>query len=179
MATAAKAAKHICLSISRFRDLVDSEVIARQPPGQYDLTVVRESYIPHMQKLAAGRGADHGAALSTQRARLATAQAVAAEMKTAALTGQLVSLDLVEKKLAPLFGNFREQALSMPGKTADAVAQACGGDRALIFNIIDTEVREMLAELAAGKGNAVSELRPSTRQQRRAAADDIEERIPA
>jgi hypothetical protein len=34
MATAAKAAKHICLSVSRFRDLVDSDVIARQPPGQ-------------------------------------------------------------------------------------------------------------------------------------------------
>jgi hypothetical protein len=172
MATAAKAAKHICLSVSRFRDLVDSEVIARQPPGQYDLKAVRESYIPHMQKLAAGRGADHGAALSTQRARLATAQAQAAEMKNAAFCGDLVSLDLVEKKLNPLFHNFREQALSTPGIIADAVASVCGGDRALIYRILDDRLREMLTELADGKIAAVSELRP---RRHRGAAANIEE----
>jgi len=63
----------------------------------------------------------------------------------------------------------------MPGKTADAVAQACGGDRALVFNIIDTEVREMLTELADGKGSAVSELRPARPS---GVAHNIE-RIPA
>jgi hypothetical protein len=50
-----------------------------------------------------------------------------------------------------------------------------GGDRALVFRILDDEIREMLTELASGKGNAVSELRPG----RRAAVDDIKEGIPA
>jgi phage terminase Nu1 subunit (DNA packaging protein) len=151
MATAAKAAKHICLSVSRFRDLVDSEVIARQPPGQYDLKAVRESYIPHMQKLAAGRGADHGAALSTQRARLATAQAQAAEMKNAAFCGDLVSLSAVGKVWDRELSNVRERFLSMPGTQADLLTPFTPKDRAEIHNILRDVIYEALNDVADGK----------------------------
>src|SRR3981081_3663724 len=68
MVTAVKAARHICLSPSRFRDLVDAGVFARMPPGKYDLTTVREAYCLHAQRVMAGRGDDGGKSLSERRA---------------------------------------------------------------------------------------------------------------
>jgi hypothetical protein len=151
MATAAKAAKHICLSVSRFRDLVDSGVIARAAPGQYDFTTVRESYIPHMQKLAAGRGADHGAALSTQRARLATAQAHAAEMKNAAFSGDLVSLTAVGRVFDRYLRVFRERCLCVPGATSDSLSPHCAEDRIAIEGILRDQMYAALEDLADPK----------------------------
>jgi phage terminase Nu1 subunit (DNA packaging protein) len=177
MATAAKAAKHICLSVSRFRDLVDSGVIARQPPGKYDLTTVRESYIPHMQKLAAGRGADHGAALSTQRARLATAQAQAAEMKNAAFCGDLVSLSTVGKVWDREIRNVRERFLSIPGTCADRLTPFTPQDRGAITGVLRDVVYEALDDVADGKtinAEVTGKQHPLVRR-----ADDVEEREPA
>jgi hypothetical protein len=42
----------------------------------------------------------------------------------------------------------RAIALAVPGKLADAVAAATGGDRAMVFRIIDDEIREMLTTLS-------------------------------
>jgi hypothetical protein len=174
------AAIHCGISVVSFARLLDMGVIERQPREVgYDLTTCRLARFKYLENLAAGRsGADGGALLAKERALLAREQREAATIKNAVARGDYVSLDLVEKKLTPLFSNFREQALSTPGVIADAVAQACGGDRALVYSIIDDRVREMLTELADGKGRAVSELRPSARQPRRA-VDDIEEREPA
>src|ERR1700722_3717415 len=114
MATAVKAGKHICLSPSRFRDLVAEGVFERMPAGKYDLTTIREAYCLHMQKIAAGRAADGGAALSTQRARLADAQASAAEFKNAQAQGSVVELSVMRRQLEYVFSVLREIALSTP-----------------------------------------------------------------
>jgi hypothetical protein len=174
MATVAECATHCFVSVTRLRDLIGGGQITHRRNGQYDIATVRREYIEYLQKAAQGRSGD-AVGLSKQRVKLEAARTDAIEFKNAVARGDYVSLDLVEKKLTPLFQNFREQALSMPGKTADSVASACGGDRALVFRILDDEIREMLTELASGKGNAVSELRP----ERRAAVDDIKEGIPA
>jgi len=170
MATAPVAAKHICISVTRFRDLVAAGTITKAPSGRYSLDQVREEYILNLQAVASGRGVDH-AGLTQQRAKLEAARAGMVEHKLAVMRGDFVSLDLVEKKLNPLFLNFREQALSTPGVIADAVSQACGGDRTLVYSIIDDRLREMLNDLADGKSAAVSELRPSGRRE----GADIEE----
>src|SRR5882757_7977358 len=73
MATAAEAAKHICLGIARFRDLVAMGVIPHALSGKYDLDAVREAYIPSLQRKASGREEEGGGSLSMQRARLAEA----------------------------------------------------------------------------------------------------------
>lgn len=99
---------------------------------------------------------------------LAREQREAAQIKNELARGELVHLDVVEKMFTPLFYNFREHALGTPGKIA-AVAEACGGDRVLVFRIIDDQIREMLDELADGKSEAVSRLRP---RRRRAVVDD-------
>jgi hypothetical protein len=173
-ASARATADHLCIDPSTFSKYLNQGVIKRRPRHiGYDLDECRRARFKFLENQAAGRsGEDGGELLSKQRARLATAQAVREEMKTAALCGDLVSLDLIEKVMTPLFYNFREQALSTPGIIADAVASVCGGDRVLIYSIIDDRIREMLTELADGKSVAVSGLRP---RRHRGAAANIEE----
>jgi phage terminase Nu1 subunit (DNA packaging protein) len=156
------AATHCGISVVAFSRLLDMGVIQRQPREVgYDLTTCRLARFKHLENLAAGRGGidgSSGAALSASRSRLAEAQTRAQEMKTAILSGEYVRLEVFARVLDEMFVVAREIALSTPGKTADAVAAACGGDRALVFRIIDDEIREMLTLLstpdiiARGKG---------------------------
>jgi hypothetical protein len=120
MATAAVAARHTCLSASRFRDLVSAGVFERQPSGKYDLKTIREAYCLQMQKVAAGRGDDGNGALSKQRAKLAEPQTASAVLKTAILSGGYVSIELVVRKLETMFATMKEIAMSTAGKVADA-----------------------------------------------------------
>jgi hypothetical protein len=149
MATAALAAKHICLQVARFRDLVAVGVIKRAPSGGYKLDVVRESYIRHMQLVAAGRAdGDGGASLSKQRARLATAQAESAERKNDLEAGLLVPVKDVCDAIEPCFVVMRERLLGLPGESADAVQPLTSLDRGSIELILRKKVYDALSYLA-------------------------------
>ncbi|MGA7994790.1 MAG: hypothetical protein WCA28_07750 [Bradyrhizobium sp.] len=148
MASAATAARHICLSASRFRDLVSAGVFERQPSGKYDLTVIRERYCRHMQRIAAGRGGDGGKALSERRGRLAEAQTRAVELKNEQLFGSLVSWESIAGPLEEMFAVFRETALATPGKVSDRVATHNEQDRATVFQILYDEICDLLTILA-------------------------------
>jgi len=41
-----EAGKHICLEVSRFRDLIAAGVFKRKPNGRYNLDEIREAYLP-------------------------------------------------------------------------------------------------------------------------------------
>jgi hypothetical protein len=145
MATAAVAAKHIFISASRYRDLVAANVIKHRPSGQYRLDEVREQYITNMQRTLRGRGgADGGAILSKQRARLADAQASKAEFLNMQMQGGFVELSLMQRVLEGTFTVMRERALSTAGKCADALTPFTPKDRAEIHAVIQREVHEML-----------------------------------
>jgi phage terminase Nu1 subunit (DNA packaging protein) len=154
MATAAQAAKHVFLSTGRFRDLVGAGVITRMPSDQYEFDVVRREYILNAQKIMAGRGADSGAALSTQRAKLAAAQASAAEFRNAQSQGSFVELTLMQRMLEQAFGVVREVALGLPGKVSDSLTPHCAEDREAIHSIIRDEVYEMLNGLSSPRSMA-------------------------
>jgi hypothetical protein len=149
MATAVKAAKHICLSPSRFRDLVDAGVFERMPPGKYDLTTVREAYCRYAQKVMQGRGDDHGKALSERRGRLAEAQTVAVELKNRITNGEFVRLDAVQRYYERHLVVFRERSLSVPGKSADRLTPHCTEDRGEIEEVLRSEIYEMLEDLSS------------------------------
>lgn len=151
MATAVEAGRHICLEVSRFRDLVAAGVFKRKPNGRYNLDEIREAYCLHMQKVAAGRAADGGEALSAQRARLAKAQSERAEFANAIARGDYVSLSLMKQKLIATFSVFREKSLTLPGKVADALTPHCAEDRNTITEILRDECYELLEDLAVGK----------------------------
>lgn len=147
MATAAQAAKHICLSVSRFRDLIGT-VFERQPSGRYDLTTIREAYCLHAQKVMAGRADDGGKALSERRGRLAEAQTQAVELKTAIMSGEYVSLDAVQRIWESDLIVFRERSLSVPGKCADSLQPFTPKDRGEIEEILRSEIYDMLTDLS-------------------------------
>jgi phage terminase Nu1 subunit (DNA packaging protein) len=149
MSTASEAALHICLSVSRFRDLVAEGVFRRMPPGKYSLNVVREAYCQHAQKRMAGRAADGGEALSTQRAKLAAVQTQRLEFEAALEQGQYVHLDVMKRLLIRSFAVFREQSLGMPGKLADSLV---GLDRTAIHEVIRSEVYSMLTDFSSPDG---------------------------
>jgi phage terminase Nu1 subunit (DNA packaging protein) len=174
MATAVQAAQHICLSPSRFRDYVAQGVIKRKPSGQYDLDEVREQYCLHAQKVMAGRLDEGGNSLSTQRARLATAQADAQILRTGIMSGLYVRLSVFEKVIEEGFMAMRSIALNVPGKISDAVAELSGVDRGVIEGLIRDEIYEMLTLLSTP--DVVSRAMDHKPDRRR--ADDIE-RIPA
>jgi hypothetical protein len=148
MATAVKAGQHICLSVSRFHDLVAGGVITRAPPGKYDLDKVREEYCRHAQKVMQGRGSDNGASLSAQRVKLAEQQTIAVERRNAAEAGDLVSLDLIGRRLDSTFTTMREIALGVPGKIADSLQPHSALDRGAITEIVRGEIYEMLETLS-------------------------------
>jgi hypothetical protein len=152
MSTASEAALHICLSVSRFRDLVAEGVFKRMPPGKYSLKVIRETYCRHAQKRMAGRAADGGENLSMQRARLASVQTARLEFEAAREQGQYVHLDVMKRLLIRSFAVFREQSLGMPGKWADALQPHSPMDRAAIAEVLRTEVIDMLTDFSSPDG---------------------------
>jgi hypothetical protein len=152
MATAVQAAKHIFISPSRFRDLVSAGTITRKPSGGYKLDEVREQYIVNAQKIMAGRGSDGGAALSTQRAKLAAAQTATAEFRNAQTRGQFVKLSVMQRMLAGVFGVFREQSLTLAGKVSDGLTPFTPQDREAIYEVIRGEVYDMLNGLSDPNG---------------------------
>jgi hypothetical protein len=148
MVTAVEAGKHICLEVARFRDLVAAGVIKRAPSGGYKLDVVRESYIRHMQLVAAGRAADGGESLSKERTRLARAMAQRAERANDAEAGLLTPVKDVCDTIEPLFVVMRERLLSLPGESADAVQPHCLLDRGSIEQILRAKVYSALTYLS-------------------------------
>jgi hypothetical protein len=149
--SASAAAAHLCVSSPTFAKLINQGVFERKPCHiGYNLDVIRAARFRYLENAAAGRsGADGGALLAKERALLAREQREATQIKNELARGELVHLSLVERVLGEMFNIARETPLNMPGKTADAVAAACGGDRALVFRILDDEIREMLDLLSA------------------------------
>ncbi len=144
MATIAEAAAHIDLGERRFYELVEGDVIERCQPGEYDLDQVRVTYIRHIRKIGAGRGAEKGIDLASERARLAREQTEAAAFKNAIARGEYVEIEEACRQMEADYGLVRQRILAMPGKLADALE---GLDREAREAAIMAEVIEALNEL--------------------------------
>lgn len=146
--TASEAAAHIDLGVGRFMQLVETDVIPRQKSRSYRLDDVRQVYIRHLRAVAAGQGGDAGVTLAGERALLAREQRETATLRNAVSRGDFVSLAQVERKLVAVFAVMREQALTLPGKSADALQPHSALDRGRIFDVLHAEVCEMLENLS-------------------------------
>lgn len=98
MATQHDIARHLGIAQPTVAGLVRSGVIAAAGRGSYDLDAARLAYCSHLREQAAGRAGQPGAALdlSTERARLAAAQAEAQERKNAHERGDVMSIQAAE-----------------------------------------------------------------------------------
>jgi phage terminase Nu1 subunit (DNA packaging protein) len=141
-------AAHIDMGARRFQELLDEGVMPRQKTTSYNLDDVRQTYIRHLRALAAGQGTGSGITLAGERALLAREQRETATLRNAVSRGDFVSLAKVERKLVALFAVMREQALTLPGKSADALQPYTPKDRGEITDILYAEVCEMLENLS-------------------------------
>jgi hypothetical protein len=174
-ASARAAADHLCVSPVTFSKYLNQGIIKRQPRHiGYDLDECRRARFKFLENQAAGRsGADGGELLAKERALLAREQREAATIKNELARGELIHLGVIERVLGEMFSIEREIALGMPGKVADAVAAACGLDRALCYSILDREVREMLELMSAPDVLAKATGKPQPRRQRRVDVEEV------
>jgi hypothetical protein len=155
------AAAHCCTSVVSFSRLLDLGIIERQARDVgYDLDVCRAARFKYLENR------DGGAALSAQRAKLATAQTVAVERRNAVDAGDLVSIAVVRRDLEADFAVMREISLSLPGKVADSLTPHCAEDRGVITEILRREIREMLENLSDPK--SYGEVEPAGKPKRAA-----------
>ena len=125
-------------------DLARRGIIARHGKG-FDRDESVRRYVRHLREVAAGRGqAAGGAAVVSERARLAAAQADAQEMKNRVAGGKLLDSDEVHAEWVSILKTVRAALL--------AGAQRCSGRRphwdAGDVAAVDDEMRTILIELA-------------------------------
>jgi phage terminase Nu1 subunit (DNA packaging protein) len=149
-ASSADAARHVGLSDVSFGKLINIGVIERQDRVTgYDLTKVRLKCFAHLRSVAAGRGGvNSGEMLSHERAMLAKEQRETITFKNAIVRGDYVSVPLFKKQLVTDLTVTRERALSLAGKVADALKPHTPKDRSAIYDVIKSEVYEMLGDMA-------------------------------
>jgi phage terminase Nu1 subunit (DNA packaging protein) len=146
MASAAEAARHIFISERRFWEKLDLGIVSRQPRGAYDLDVVRQEYLAHLGEVA-GRFGDDAPELARERARLASAQSDAQEMKNAESRRQLLAREDVGEALTAAFGRVRAKLSALPAE----LAPEAFGRRSVaeVRQTLQDGVWKALSELAA------------------------------
>jgi len=158
MATIAEAAAHIDLGERRFFELLENGTIERCHPGEYDLDQVRITYIRHIRKISAGRGAEKGIDLASERARLAREQTEAAALKNAVARGEYVAIEEVGRQVEAEYGLVRQRLLAIPGKLADSLEGMSREEREAAMM---AEVTEALNELHEPARLLLDEARPA------------------
>lgn len=113
--------------------------------GKYVLASVT-IYIEHLRTLAAkhGRPVTANSEWNDQRTRLAKAQADEKELKAAALRGELVEADKVEREWSDVLRKVRAGVLAAPSRVRQRLPHLSAQDAAEI----DAELRRTLEELA-------------------------------
>jgi hypothetical protein len=142
MTTAAEAARHIFISETRFRQLVDAGTIERQPPGQYDLDVVRKAAFEQLRATASARGSS--VKLSDERALLAKRQRELTELKIAKARGAVVEIETVGELLENRYAIVRERLFELPHRVADKIEGLRRND---IVAALNQAIIEVLNEL--------------------------------
>ncbi|SIN88687.1 hypothetical protein SAMN05443247_00467 [Bradyrhizobium erythrophlei] len=145
MASLDQAAAHCFISSQRFRELLARGAIAKAERGRYDLDKVREQFIRHLSKMAAGR-ADNGSRLVEERTRLVAAKRRREERQDALEAGRLVPIAPIQRFIENGLRVTRDRLLSMPGELSYLLA---GCRQEQVFETLDGAVREALEEIAS------------------------------
>jgi phage terminase Nu1 subunit (DNA packaging protein) len=115
MPSMAVAAKHVCMSETNFKTLINKGVFERAARGDYNLDDVRTAYIKWLRAERAAQEGGGKSHLSDARARVATAHAETAERKNQIDAGEWCRTDDVIKVVNSDYTNVRERLLIVPG----------------------------------------------------------------
>jgi phage terminase Nu1 subunit (DNA packaging protein) len=117
-----------------------SNVLVRVARGRYDLKASIANYCEVIRASASGRGSP----VATERQRLVSAQADAAEHKAQQLAGKLLPAAEVESAWQAIVRTTRAALLALPSRCGAQIAQLTPHD----IVVIDNEVKAVLQELS-------------------------------
>jgi phage terminase Nu1 subunit (DNA packaging protein) len=133
------------ISGTAIRDLATRGIVVRDGRGQYRLAESLVRYAAHLRELATGRGDETAQQRAAgERGRLAAANADIAELKAAALRGDLVEASAVEREWAAILTRLRARLLAAPSRAGQRLPLLTPHDVAAM----DREIRDALTELA-------------------------------
>ena len=143
MATQRDIADHLGITQPAVAGLVRDGIIAAAARGSYDVDAARLAYCAHLREQAAGRAGQPGAALdlSTERARLAAAQAESIERKNAHERGDILNRTAVMLAVSEL--------MTLTVSRLDRVGAIVAGSDYKLRKRIETAVNGALEELSA------------------------------
>ncbi|MGF6859660.1 phage terminase Nu1 subunit (DNA packaging protein) [Rhodobacteraceae bacterium MBR-64] len=129
--------------------LVKRGIATRLGHNAYDLTTSTRAYIEHLRGTAAGRGGEEQVlTLTGERARLASAQADAQELKNATLRGEMVKADDVAREWADVLRALRSRLLAVPSRVRQSLGHLAPAD----VDVIDREIRNTLQQIGQANG---------------------------
>lgn len=135
-------AKLLDMTPRRVQQLANEGVVPKpKDRGQYEIVPCVVGYIKHIKGMLNGDAGD----LATEKTRLTKAQADKAEIETARLKRDLISLADAEKGWATLVGAFRSKMLTVPPRAALTVTKKTEKEAE---RILTGMVYEALAELS-------------------------------
>ena len=148
-----KLAVHLCCTRESIGDYAAAGIITKLPDGRFDQDDCRARVFKHLRDKAAGRTGNSGADLSAARAKLASVQTEAMQLKTDIANGKYCEVSRAGEILTAEIAGFRENVLAMPGAAADAICTLCGGDahlRGQIEDALRDSVHELLEDISSG-----------------------------
>ena len=147
MASQAEIARQLDLSQPAMSKFLAEANIPRGPDG-YDSRLVTQAYIRRLRASAAGRTAEgDGLDLAQERARLASLQADAQDLKNRERRGELVEQAAVTAAWIAILARVRSRLLAIPPRAAPVLAQTSSA--AAVQAKLKEFVHEALTELAA------------------------------
>ncbi|MFK8251962.1 hypothetical protein [Ancylobacter terrae] len=142
--TADELARVLGVAPRTVRELAARGLVVRvSARGRYDLAASVATYCAHLREQAAGRGGDAQAGLTVKKARLTKALADQAEMKRAAMLGEMVSAAAVTAEWSGIFRRLRARVLAVPSRVQQGLPFLKPHD----VDVIDAELRQALDEL--------------------------------
>lgn len=144
MATAKEVGAHLDVSDRTVRELQAKGVLpASEGRGSLDLDACRIAYVRHLREQAAGRKGEGGKGLdlAEERARLASEQADAVEMKNALARGELVAVSAVTSAVIGAVEMAKARLLRVPATVAK--------DDLALRERLDRALREAMEDLSA------------------------------
>jgi hypothetical protein len=146
MATAAQAARHICISETRFHQRLNSGSIKRDKRGNYDLDAIRDGEFKRLRDKLRARGDGNNAnGLTAERARLMAAKANTAVREDLAGAGKLVDIRAVVKLINAERAIVREHLATLGGVLQGPLDMIPGTEAAAM---LDDRAREIMLELS-------------------------------
>lgn len=154
MASVSVAAAHVFLTPANFMRLVDARVIVRSARAEYDIDVVREQYIRHLQAGAAGRLKSGPLDANQERARKDKEMADKTALQNGLMRREIVTRSFFHRFMTEAFSRCRAKMLAIPSKLAPVVIHL-DSIPAAQAKLTDA-VHEALAELAETAVEATS-----------------------